>query len=240
MNCELISVCLAHWNRQRALDRMFACYSEQYDLHRYPLLPLEFSICDDGSDVIPEVPPGTSIVTLLPKKPEPLNPCVPINMAIAKSTDDIIVLTSPEVEHREPVLLTMIDMMDEPVDYVTASCRDVDGEWLAGPETRHGKGGRSAVPPGGEFHFCAMFTRELWQEAGGFDEDYRNGQACDDNDWLWRAYEVGARFKHAPVTVWHSRSGVRWRLKHNRALFEQKWPERRRRDLILARGLIDA
>jgi len=48
-----------------------------------------------------------------------------------------------------------------------------------------------------------MLTRELFERAGGFDEGYRHGRACDDNDWLWSLEDVGARFKLAPGLVWH-------------------------------------
>jgi len=217
-----ISVCAPYWQRQAALDQMV----EQYD-RLYPDLDLELSVCDDGSPIPARVPDHV-ILTRLPEKDHPLNPCVPINRAVEASTGEIIVLTNPEIEHREPVLPAMLEMLEHEDDYVTAAC--YDERWdriLAGEGCRpYGQGGRRPVPEGAHFHFLAMFYRSLWDRAGGFDEDYRHGMACDDGDWLWRAHRAGARFKSCPLTVYHdSSTRLKWDLPHNEKLFAEKWPE---------------
>ena len=216
-----ISVCAPYWLRQPALDRMV----EQYD-RLYPDLDVELSICDDGSPV-PAVAPPHVILTRLPAKTRPLNPCVPINRAVEASTGEIIVLTNPEIEHREPVLGAMLAMIEHEDDYVTARCWDERwGFAIAGLEVRYDEMGRRPVPPGAHFHFLAMFRRSLWKKAGGFDADYRHGIACDDGDWLWRAHRVGARFKHCELTVYHdSKERIKWNMPHNGELFARKWPE---------------
>lgn len=220
----MISVCAPYWRRQAALDRM----AEQY-ARLYPDLVLEIVVADDGSPDPAVAPPGVTVVHL-PRKDRPLNPCVPINRAVGASTGDVIVLTNPEIEHREPVLGAMLAMFEHEDDYVTARC--VDERWglvLAGPEVDYGQHGRLPVPLGAHFHFLAMFHRSLWVKAGGFDEDYRHGLACDDNDWLWRLHRVGARFKHCPATVYHDSSErLAWGMPHNADLFHRKWPEARR------------
>lgn len=213
-----ISVAMPYYMRQYALDRSLESYARVY-----PDLGLEFVICDDGSPV-PVVAPGCTIV-MLPTKGHALNPCVPINRAVDASTGDVIVLTNPEIVHTEPTLLRMLELLTSQTDYVMASCRDSSGMWLAGKEVRYDQNGRLPVPAGAHFHFCTMFHRSLWQRAGGFDEDYRNGQACDDNDWLWRLHRAGATFKLCESVVTHHRSGLRWNLPHNRELFLRKWPE---------------
>lgn len=218
----MISVCVPYWQRQSALDRMFADFGRLYS-H----LELEIVVCDDGSAVPAVVPRGAKLVRL-PGKAGPLNPCVPINAAVAASSGDVIVLTNPEIEHREPVLSEMLHLLEDPDDYVVARCWDVDREmWLADESVDYSKNGRLPVPPGGHFHFCAMLRRSLWEKAGGFDEGYRHGQACDDNDWLWRLHRVGARFRLARDVVYHHHSRLRWNLPHNRELFFRKWPELR-------------
>ena len=224
----MISVCAAYWKRQSELDRMVENFAAVY-----PDLDYELSICDDGSPE-PAVRPESDrlILTHLPRKTIPLNPCRPLNVAVARSQGSLIVLTNPEIEHREPVLQAMAAMLTDPMDYVTCGCWDSRNVWLAGPLTDYGKRGRLPVPAGAHFHFCAMFTRTLWQEAGGFDEDYRNGHGCEDNDWLWRAWEAGANFKYCPKTVYHTPSRVSWGLPHNSTLFYRKWPEARRRERV--------
>ena len=231
----MISICVPYWDRQQALDAMFANYAQMYLGNMF-----EFSVCDDGSPV-PAVAPGGTTLTRLPAKAGPLNPCVPINRAVAASSGNIIVITNPEIEHPVCVLHEMYGRLGDPaVDYVVAPCYDTArGIWVAGPQTN--SKGRESIPPGGHFHFMAMLRRSLWDEVGGFDEDYRNGQACDDNDWLWRLYAAGARFAVTEGYVLHRATGrrIRWGLPHNRLLFRSKWPLTKRAALIHTRGETD-
>lgn len=208
---------MPYWQRQRELDRSLAAYRRIYGDS------IEIVICDDGSPVPVEAP--GCVVKYLPKKETGLNPCAPINAAVRASSGDIIVLTNPEIEHREDVLTGMRAMLQHPDDYVTVSCRDVGGMWLAGPEVDYTKNGRLPVPPGAHFHFCAMLTRELFERVGGFDEEYRNGRACEDNDWLWVLHAAGARFKLAPGVVWHYKTPHTYQGTHesNRDRLIAKW-----------------
>jgi len=216
----VISVCVPYWKRQQALDHMFAEYGQLY-----AGWTLEFSVCDDGTPVPAKVP-QSCILTRLPTKQHPLNPCVPINRAVAASTGAVVVLTNAEIMHRTAILPEMLALLgaEEERRYVMARCLDVkSGAWLAGPDVDYTRNGREPVPPGGHFHFLVMCWRALWNKAGGFDEDYRQGQACDDNDWLWRLRVVGARFVTTEGVVWHKASNIRWKLPSNRDLLMRKW-----------------
>lgn len=212
----MISVCMPYWQRQGELDRSLAAYRRLYK-------GIEISVCDDGSPE-PVDAPGC-VVTRLPAKTIGLNACVPMNAAVRASSGDVVVLTNPEIEHREDVLAGMLALLEHADDYVTVSCRDVDGTWLAGPEVDYSKHGRLPVPPGSHFHFCAMLTRELFDRVGGFDEDYRFGRACEDNDWLWSLEDAGARFRLAPGVVWHYRTPHRYEgtQASNKARLVAKW-----------------
>lgn len=213
-----ISVAMPYWNRQTLLEQSLAAYAKVY-----PKLDIEFSICDDGS-LFPVKAPGCKVTTL-PLKTRALNPCVPINVAVRACTRDIIVLTNPEIEHREPVLLQMLEALKGPNDYVMAACHDPELGVIAGEGTPYGRQGRLPIPRGADLHFCVMFHRELFERAGGFDDEYRFGLGCDDNDWLWRLYVAGANFKRVPGVVWHHRTLHRWpgTLEKNAALLEKKW-----------------
>ena len=130
-----ISVCMPYWQRARALERSLAAYSKVY-----PDMDLEFSVCDDGSA---EKPPlnrhnKRHVLTTLPRKLRAMNPCVPINAAVKASTRDIIVLTNPEVEHREPVLQKMLAALEGPNDYVMTGCRNANER--RGLQTRRRRG----------------------------------------------------------------------------------------------------
>lgn len=210
----MISVCAPYWCRQDALDRMAEMYTRLY-----PRLDIELSICDDGSPEPAVVPEGVTL-TRLPAKPHALNPCVPINAAVAASSGDIVVLTNPEVEHREPVLPALLAALGDVADYVSARCWD-DGRrtWLAHESMRY----QARLPRGAHFHFLAAFSRELWERAGGFDEDYRYGKGYEDADWLQRAAAAGATFRLADAVVYHETSRTRWGLPSNRPLYMSKW-----------------
>ena len=213
-----ISVCMPYWQRQRELDRSLAAYRA---LYRH--LDLQVSICDDGSPN-PVQAPGC-LVTRLPTKEIGLNPCVPMNRAVAASSGDVVVLTNPEIEHTEDVLSGMLPMLEHADDYVTVACRDAGGLWLAGPQVDYTRNGRLPVPAVAHFQFCAMLPRALWDRVGGFDEDYRHGRICEDYDWLWTLADAGARFKTAPGLVRHHATPHAYQGVHatNRDRLMKKW-----------------
>lgn len=209
---------MPYWQRQTELNRSLRCYRELYGP------TLEISICDDGSP-IPVEAPGC-VVTYLQKKDVGLNPCVPMNRAVRASSRDIVVITGPEIEHREDVLGAMEALLTDENDYVMACCRDISGRWLAGPSVTYGREtGRQPVPPGSHFHFCAMLHRSLYERVGGFDEQYRRGRACEDNDFLWALHAAGARFKVCPKVVWHYRTPHKFQgsLATNIGILRRKW-----------------
>lgn len=219
---------MPYWNRPRELERSLEAYARLY-----PDLDIKFSVCDDGS----EQPPSWAglapshhggVLHTLPRKTKALNPCVPINIAVRQASRGIIVLTNPEIEHREPVLYDMLDALEGPNDYVMTGCRNVGNEaWYAGPLTRRAPlDGREPIPPGTHLHFCVMFHRELFERAGGFDESYRAVQGCDDNDWLWRLYALGdVNFKYVPGVVWHHSTRHAWTgtPAQAAAMLKRKW-----------------
>lgn len=215
----MISVAMPYWNRPKELARSMLAYEKLY-----PDLELEFSICDDGSFQPLQSHGKPWKITRLPFHAQAMNPCVPINAAIRAATHDVIVLTNPEVEHYVPVLHQMLSALQEPDDYVMAACHDPELGVVAGEGTPYGAGGRGPIPKGADLHFCTMFYRNLWEKAGGFDEEYRNGTAWDDNDWLWRLHVAGANFKRISGVVRHYRTPHRWTQRvNNQALFMKKW-----------------
>jgi len=236
----MISVCFPYWHRQEALNRLAVNYRALYGD-----MALEFSVCDDGS-----IPPmqepwsqwdrlGPFVITrnVEEGKKRPLNPCVPINMAIQASHGEVIVLTNPEVTHPQRLLPAMLALLENELDYVSCPVKDTRGPWVAGPETKYGTRGRLPLPPGADVHFLVMFHRALFERAGGFDEEYRHGQGGDDNDWVWRAYAAGARFRTVEgLHAVHTPSHTHWGLPSNAGLFYRKWPDARRRALLKERG----
>jgi GT2 family glycosyltransferase len=190
-------------------------------------------VADDGSGDAPAVSPPAVLVHL-PKKDHALNPCTAFNAGADFARGDLLVLTNPEIVHREPILEQMRDELNQlgPKGYVAASCWDAkSNSWychsaLMVPRTRSG---RAPMPAGAGLHFCSMLRAELFDQVGGFSEEYRDGQGYEDNDFLWKLHAAGAKFRicdnltvdhiECPRTEWPA-GGTR----RNRMIFEQKFP----------------
>ena len=191
----------------------------------YSAEDMDIIIVDDGS---PEPLQFDSIldVTILriDRNPKPRNPCVPINMAVKHAKGDDIIITSPEIEHHRSVFPKLFYLHRNGRDVVSAMCFDNERGWLAGPRSPRG-GKRAPMPEGSDFPFCMLLTRDFFYAAGGYDEDYRNGQGYDDNDFLWRLERAGAIFKCSRHEVHHHHKAVEWKMKSNEPLFRSKWPD---------------
>jgi hypothetical protein len=217
---------MPYWKRNDALQKMLQRLKELYsDLHAF-----EVVIADDGSPepaLVSGTYPWPVSVIRLPSKKVALNPCVPINRAVEKSIGDKIVITNPEVVHREPILRRMAESDG---DYVAAACLASTGIWYCHSTKMPSDKvmGRAPSPKGAGLHFCSMLSRELYEAVGGFSEEYRDGQGYDDNDFLWKLHEAGASFRilddcvtdhiDAPRCEWPSCG-----LERNKKIFESKW-----------------
>ena len=226
----MISVVMPYWNRRLALARSVAVMARHY-----AGLDMELVIVDDGSaepPVLDNCPWPVKIVHL-PAKDGPLNPCVPINRGVAASAGDVIVLTNPEIVHPKPILGDMLAELHRlgPDGYVLAAawCPD-EASWHCHSSIAGDRASGERQPAGSGFHFCAMLTRDLWERAGGFDEEYRDGAGYDDPDWVNRVARAGAVFRiRDDLVVLHPKMGARteWlpgQFRRNRDLYFRKWP----------------
>lgn len=226
-----MSVILPYWKRAEVTHRSLALYEQHYA----GKLDFEVIVVDDGSNDFEAEYPWLRIERL-PQKDTPKNPCVPINRGVAVSSGDVIVISNPEILHNAPVLPQMLETLRELGDrgYVLAACwYERDKEWHCHShltESGWHRGGSVKQPIGSGFHFCAMLNRTLWDKAGGFDEEYRDGSHYDDPDWVNRAARAGAVFKiRDDLVVEHIRDGcfTGWpegAQDRNKALFMRKWP----------------
>jgi GT2 family glycosyltransferase len=225
---------MPYWQRQRVLSDNLAKYRDLY-----PHDGIEIVIVDDGSPEPPVIDgpfPWPVTVERLADKDHALNPCTAFNTGVARARGDYIVLTNPEVRHREPILGEMRTRARDigRHAYVAAACWSGEHNWWfchSRLMPHHAKVGRAPSPPGSGLHFCAMLHRSLYEKAGGFDEDYRDGQGYEDNDFLWRLARAEAEFAifddlvtdHLPCprSKWPAGGAAR-----NRTIFERKWHER--------------
>ena len=238
-----VSIILPYWERHDAtvegLRNLIFAY-------RNGDLDVEIIVVDDGSrdeparHAVNEVsiidnprgngphPPRPRVhlkLVELPLKDGPLNPCVPINAGVRESTGDYLLLSNPETHHRSAILQAMVEEAERggPLTYVLAAafCPETQG-WHC----------HSVFAKAG-YHFCSLLKRSLFDAAGGFDEEYRDGACYDDPDFVERLLKAGAKFVFRDdLIVDHYKTGasIAWPApmwERNRDLFFKKWPHRR-------------
>jgi glycosyltransferase involved in cell wall biosynthesis len=226
----LISLVWPFWQRQAVADRSCALLAQHY-----AGLDLELIVVDDGNAEPYRAPamPFPVRVIRLPVKSMPLNPCVPLNRGVAEARGDIIALSGPDMMHTKPVLAQMRDELgDDQKKYVLAAVWYADRKvWHCHSSYKRSDAGDvgSMLPPGADYHFMTMMHRSLWDAAGGFDEDYRQGCGYDDPDFVLRLNRAGAKFLiRDDLVVEHVRQGARaaWSAAgyvRNREIFMRKW-----------------
>jgi glycosyltransferase involved in cell wall biosynthesis len=227
----MISVVMPYWRRSTILAENLARYRDLY----YDW-DLEIIIVDDGSPtpakIMGEFPWNVRIIRLADKQ-IPLNPCVPINVGVRASSGSVVVLTNPEVIHRSPIFGGMLLELDwlGPRGYVAAACWDsLKQRWYCHSSKMPSAAslGRCKTPRGAGFHFCAMLNRSMYDEVGGFSDEYRKGQAYEDADFLWKLHKVGAKFRIADdlITDHRKTASCKWLpggAARNRKIFEERW-----------------
>lgn len=227
----MISIIMPYWNRNKLLARSLRRMSELYLGY-----DIEIIIADDGSEEECNVPlqsPWFIRVLSLPHKTQALNPCVPINMAVKASRGYVIVLTNPEIYHPTNVLGEMLDELVKvgPKGYIIAATWSVDHDrWYAHSSITskvNSSLGRLPLPPNSGLHFCTMMYRKFYDEVGGFDESYRDGQGVEDNDWLWALQQAGASFRMMDdLVVEHTSTPTIWPpggIARNSEIYRKKW-----------------
>lgn len=227
----MISIILPYWKRPEVTATCLGLY----DKHYKDKLAFEVVLVDDGSDDLMDcwyTEYSWLKIVKLPKKDHPKNPCVPINKGVENSVGDVIVLSGPDIHHTVPVLPQMQEELQKMGSngYVLAACwYEREKQWHCHSHiTQDGFHQQTRQPKGSGFHFCAMLNRTLWEKAGGFDEDYREGAYFDDPDWVNRVARAGGDFRiRDDLVVQHVRQGAEcnWNgYNENREMFNRKWP----------------
>ncbi len=224
----MISVVMPYYERPKALE---AFLIRALELYGSLLGHVEFIVVDDGS--VHE--PARNVITYrqdfmrdihvhcieLPKKRMSKNPCVPINVGVEKAEGDVIVLTNPEVIHREALLFNMeMDVLLNSRNYVCAAVLDSGGKWYQHSEHANH-----------HLHFLTAMSREVWDCIGGFDEEYRDGYCFDDTDFAKKLEVYGVNWVERDDLIADHRSDLQNKMSPatkvgwgvNRALYERKW-----------------
>lgn len=228
----ILSLILPYWNRQAAADRALraldACYRGGW---------LEVIVVDDGSPEPFRLPAGLALdikVMRLPAKPGPLSSCLPVNCGVRMACGRYIGLSSIEMVHTAPILERMLVEAEwnGAWSYVMAACWAPESKvWHCHSTNKRGDNGDvgSWLPPGADYHFMSLLSRNLWELAGGLDEAYRDGAGYEDADFVRRLHRARAKFiMRDDLVVEHPRQDARaaWTsamFERNRAIFLSKW-----------------
>jgi hypothetical protein len=212
-----VAICMPYFERIFRLSGTIATFKARgYFDDDYPY-DVKVSIVDDGSIKHPlkDDGPDYAVISKLPPKENWLNPCVPLNIAVNQIDSELILLQSPEVSHQTDVVGSLAAKVKGKKDVALAYVRNQGPglEWYSHPEFRPKK-----------YWFCQMMTRELWDEVGGFDERYRDGQGWDDDYFERELTRHGANWIWVPDAVaTHHKVKREYRLprKQNRSLYEK-------------------
>lgn len=224
----MISLILPYWDRQEAANKALNRLEDNYfNLKK----DLEVIIVDDGNS-IPFVMPENLLnacVIRMPRKTEPKSCISAWNEGVRQARGDVIVLSCIEILHEEPILNDMLIQLEDlgSNGYVLAAAWCPEGnEWHC-----HSSKPVPDCPPGSGISFCGMLYKELFNRAGGFDEDYREGAGYEDRDFILRLHKAGARFCiRDDLVVIHPKTGasINWgkeKFDRNLALYQSKWPK---------------
>lgn len=229
----MISLILPYWNRQKAADEALLSITRCYEG-----IPLEIVVVDDGSIPAFERPPiefpkGMTLkVVRLPEKTDPKSPVSCWNEGVKAASGDLIAISCVEVVHEKPVLKAMAAQLEDlgPQGYVLAAAWCPEGrEWHC--HGQHVAKGSYPIPKGTGRAFLGMMHRSLYEKAGGWDEDYRDGAGYEDVDFIYRMLSAGAKFCiRNDLVVIHPKSGatIQWggeKFERNRKLLASKWRE---------------
>lgn len=221
-----ISLILPYWDRQKAADKAFELLIKQYlDLD------MEIVIVDDGN-AIPFVRPdcalNTKVITL-PLKQVPKCPATAWNEGVKAASGEIVILSCIEILHETPIIQQLVDQLESigKDGYVLAAawCPEYNA-WHC-----HSTIKTPRNPWGTGLSFCGAMYKELYERAGGFGEEYREGAGYEDNDFINRLLSVGAKFRiRDDLVVIHPKSdaSIQWpdgAFARNEEIFYKKWPE---------------
>jgi glycosyltransferase involved in cell wall biosynthesis len=128
------------------------------------------------------------------------NPSPFFNQGAYEATGEYIVLTSPECFHLSDVLGGLDEEFDrDPVAYVVCACDSglrcsIDDRDFGSFRYEHHMWYHKSNDRNTRYHFCSAMSRSLFVAMGGFDQDYADGIAYDDDDFRDRVEHAGIRF----------------------------------------------
>ncbi len=155
------------------------------------------------------------------------NPARSFNLGVEASEGKYLVLTNPECRHDSNVLDGLRkEFAVNQKAYVICACMSL------GPDGNFVEWYQHSAYSNRKLHFCSSIAKENYIKIGGFDEQYTEGIAYEDDDFVKKVehsnLQIVLRDDLVTSHLHHSRDGLNSELSEkNRMLFNSKWSEHR-------------
>ncbi|KKN42001.1 hypothetical protein LCGC14_0717610 [marine sediment metagenome] len=186
----LYSILMPYYNRAGQLHNTLTSFVHHYSNRRdYEVLILiDKKESEEGVQEVFKIVNGFGKVLLSDINIH--SPGLKFNMLASRARGSRLVLQSPEVFHMSDVLGACDkEFMRDPNAYVVCACESsaFNSEYIksfADFEYRHHMWYQHSKHRNYKYHFCTVILRENFFRIGGFDRDYAEGLAYDDNDFI--------------------------------------------------------
>jgi len=213
-----ISIISAYFNRKTALLRTLKT------IEKSSVKDFEYIIIDDGSDQgIEDLSQRFSFIRLKRiKNKTHINPCIPLNMAIAMVKSDLVLMQSPECMHIGDVLKYSLENSKNNYyhvfscyslsDYNSNALNDLNfnsstfelsltnmiGGFTKNNCEVNGRDNSWFIHPDyrhAHLNFLSVMTKKDLYDLGGFDERFANGYAFEDSEFVSRVKKKGMKIQ---------------------------------------------
>jgi len=143
------------------------------------------------------------------------NPAKVLNIGIKASTGDILVLSCPEMYHVDSALTDVVlQVINNPNAIGTPQIIhfDNDGQltdMFAMCNLEYTLDYCQQCPHSSQMPFLMAVWKDKVMQIGGYDEDYNDGYAGEDNDLMDRLHAIGCRYSKVDTKVVHLYHGPR-------------------------------
>jgi len=185
-----ISICMTYFNRSDQLRETLKSISKF-------TIPDEIIIVDDASEdkadkVIKEFPSLPIIYKYISKNEKWwVNPCIPFNIGFKLCTGDLIIIQNSECAHYNDIVAYVKNNVTD--KYHAFSTYSQNNKTLIEDIKFYPKSVFFCGDDGWYnhsihrpkfYHFCSAISKENLDRVGGFDEDFANGFAYDDDAFI--------------------------------------------------------